>query len=349
MQNIEQWMKAIEPLDQQAIRKAEHHLDQLTKPPGSLGRLEEIAIQLAGITGKTVAEIHKKAVVVMAADHGVCEEGVSAFPQEVTGQMVLNFLNGGAAVNVLARHVQADVLCVDIGVKSEIEHPQLYMKKIKAGTDNMAVGPAMSKETAMQAIQVGVEMTSKLATEGYQLIATGEMGIGNTTASSAILSVFTGVDVEQTVGRGTGIDDKRWNHKQRVVRQAIEVNKPDRKDALDVLSKVGGLEIAGLAGVIIGAAMHRIPVVIDGFISSAAALTAARLIPQTTSYMIASHRSHEQGHQAMLEAIGLKPMLDMDMRLGEGTGAVLCFSMIEASTKIMKEMATFSSAGISDK
>lgn len=337
----------IGPLHSSAIEAAGRHLDQLTKPPGSLGRLEEVARQLAGITGETVPSLGKKAVIVMAGDHGVCEEGVSAFPAEVTPQMVINFLNGGAAVNVLSRHTGADVVCVDIGVNAELDHPQLYSRKVRKGTRNMAKEAAMTEEEALQAIQVGIDLVKELVDDGYSLFATGEMGIGNTTASSALLAVLTGTDIGTAVGRGTGINDEKLLHKQAVIERAIKLNQPDADDPIDVLAKLGGLEIAGLTGAILGAALHRRPIVIDGFISSAAALIASRIAPQSVSYMIASHLSQETGHARLLEAVGLSPMLHMDMRLGEGTGAVLAFPLIEASVKVMKEMASFASAGIS--
>ncbi|MCU6796313.1 nicotinate-nucleotide--dimethylbenzimidazole phosphoribosyltransferase [Paenibacillus sp. WQ 127069] len=345
--SLETMISAIQPINLDAVQAASDHLDQLTKPPGSLGKLEEIAKQLAGITGITVPKIGKKAVIVMAADHGVCEEGISAFPSEVTQQMVLNFCSGGAAVNVLARHANADVVCVDIGVNAPLEHPLLYSRKVRFGTANMAKGPAMTEQEAHQAIQVGIQLVEELAAQGYTLFATGEMGIGNTTASSAILAVLTEEEIKHTVGRGTGIDDERLQHKQAVIARAIELNQPDKDNALDVLAKLGGLEIAGLTGVILGAALHRCPIVIDGFISSAAALVASRIAPLSVSYMIASHQSQEKGHERLLKAIGLSPMLHMDMRLGEGTGAVLAFPIIEAALKIMMEMATFASAGVS--
>ncbi|MBP1156806.1 nicotinate-nucleotide--dimethylbenzimidazole phosphoribosyltransferase [Paenibacillus sp. PvR052] len=344
---LEQMISDIAPLDKQSIEEAALHLDQLTKPPGSLGRLEEVGKQLAGIRGERMPDLGKKAVVVMAADHGVCEEGVSAYPAEVTPQMVLNFLNGGAAVNVLSRHTGADVVCVDIGVNAELSDPRLRSHKIRMGTANMTKGPAMTREEAEEAVLVGMRLAEELVGKGYGLIGTGDMGIGNTTASSAILTVLGGTDAAEAAGRGTGIDDERLLHKQAVIRRAIELNSPDAADPMDVLSKVGGLEIAGLVGVILGAAKHRCPVVIDGFISSAAALVAARLAPLSVPYMLASHLSQEQGHARLLAEIGLTPMLVMDMRLGEGTGAVLSFPLIEAAVKIMQEMATFANAGIS--
>ncbi|UJF34474.1 nicotinate-nucleotide--dimethylbenzimidazole phosphoribosyltransferase [Paenibacillus hexagrammi] len=347
MSNIEQVIQGIGPLQEEAIARAEGHLNQLTKPPGSLGKLEEIARQVAGITGETMPVFEKKAVVVMAGDHGVCEEGVSAFPAEVTPQMVMNFLAGGAAVNVLARQAGADVVCVDVGVNADLEHPQLVSKKVRKGTRNMVREAAMTREEAERAIMAGVEVVEDLVRKGYTLFATGDMGIGNTTASSSLLCALTGLEAGLAVGRGTGINDETWLHKQAVVQRALEVHDPLGEDVLDVLAKIGGLEIAGLVGVILGAAKHGCPVVIDGFISSAAALVATRLAPLSAAYLIASHLSQEQGHRRLLEAIGLEAMLHMDMRLGEGTGAVLCFNLIDAAGKIMREMATFESAGVS--
>ncbi|MEW9699695.1 nicotinate-nucleotide--dimethylbenzimidazole phosphoribosyltransferase [Paenibacillus sp. SI8] len=347
MNHLDHIVESIKPLHQEFVNLANQHLDQLTKPPGSLGKLEDIARQVAGITGEVMPVFEKKAVIVMAGDHGVCEEGVSAFPAEVTPQMVMNFLSGGAAVNVLARHAGADVVCVDIGVNADLEHQALLSRKVRKGTRNMAREAAMTREEALQAILAGADVVDAYVAKGYSLFATGDMGIGNTTASAAILCALTGLETGSAVGRGTGIDDARWLHKQAVVKQALAINEPNAEDALDVLAKVGGLEIAGLVGVILGAAKNRCPVVIDGFISSAAALVASRLAPLSASYMLASHLSHEQGHAKLLDAVGLGAMLQMDMRLGEGTGAVLCFNLIDAAGKIMKEMATFDSAGVS--
>lgn len=347
LRKLEEIVAGIRPLEQNVVEAAAAHLDSLTKPPGSLGKLEAIAKQVAGITGEVMPDLGKKAVIVMAGDHGVCEEGVSAFPAEVTPQMVLNFLNGGAAVNVLARQAGAEVVCVDIGVNADLDHPGLVSRKVRKGTCNMAKGPAMSMEECVQAIEAGISVVGELYEQGYRLFATGEMGIGNTTPSAAMLTVFAGVELTKSVGRGTGIDDARLQHKIDVIHRSIEVNQPNPSDALDVLAKVGGLEIAGLVGVILGAAYYRCPVVVDGFISSAAALAATRIAPLSAGYMLASHQSHEQGHGAMLDAVGLKPMLALDMRLGEGTGAVLAFHFVEAAGRIMKEMATFASAGVS--
>jgi nicotinate-nucleotide--dimethylbenzimidazole phosphoribosyltransferase len=343
---MEQTLNQINPLDQIAMNKAQQRLDNLTKPFGALGVLEEIAKQLAGITGNALPKITNKAVVVMAGDHGVVEEGVSACPKEVTYQMVENFINGGAGINVLARHENVRVVVVDIGVEVDIDNPKVISKKVKRGTDNMAKGPAMSRAEAVKAIEVGIEVATELINQGVNLLATGEMGIGNTTPSSAILAAFGGFAPEEVTGRGTGISDETLNRKIKVIAKALELNKPNQKDALDVLAKVGGLEIAGLVGVIIGAAANRVPVVIDGFISSAAALVASRLKPEILSYIIASHASMEAGHKLMLEVLGLKPALHLEMRLGEGTGAVLGMGVVEAASKIINEMATFAEAGV---
>ncbi|CAN7698581.1 nicotinate-nucleotide--dimethylbenzimidazole phosphoribosyltransferase [Paenibacillus sp. LjRoot153] len=364
MNNLHNLINAIEPIHHEVALQANDHLNQLTKPQGSLGKLEDIARQVAGITGEVMPTFEKKAVIVMAGDHGVCEEGISAFPAAVTPQMVLNFLYGGAAVNVLARHAGADVVCVDMGVNADLEHPSLVSRKVRKGTRNMAKEAALTLEETIEAILAGSEIVDDLVAKGYRLFATGEMGIGNTTASAAILCALTGLDAGLAVGRGTGIDDATWLHKQSVVNKALDVNglrvrgtgaeaSADASAglsgeyALEVLSKVGGLEIAGLVGVILGAAKHRCPVVVDGFISSTAALVASRLAPLSASYMLASHLSQEQGHTKLLESVGLAAMLQMDMRLGEGTGAVLVFNLIDAAGKIMKEMATFESAGVS--
>ena len=340
-------LEAIATLDEEAAERARKHSDQLTKPPGSLGKLEDIAAQLAGMTGELWPDLSKRAVIVMAGDHGVCEEGVSAFPAAVTPQMVLNFLNGGAAVNVLARQAGADVVCVDVGVAAELDHPDLVSRKVVYGTRNMAKEPAMTREEAVAAINVGISVLEEQYARGVRMFATGEMGIGNTTASAAIVSVLAGLAPEASVGRGTGIDEETRQHKIMVVQRAINVNSPNPKDPIDVLAKVGGAEIAGLVGVIIGAAARRCPVVIDGYISSAAALVAAKLSPKAASYMIASHLSCEQGHRKLMDMLGLPPILHLDMRLGEGTGAVLAVHLVDASLRLMREMATFDSAGVS--
>lgn len=344
---LKETIRRIRPIDAEAVRLARSHSDSLTKPPGSLGKLEDAAAKLAGITGGLWPDLSKRAVIVMAGDHGVCEEGVSAFPQAVTPQMVLNFLNGGAAVNVLARQAGAEVVCVDIGVAAELSHERLISRKAVWGTRNMAKEPAMTREEAVAAVLTGIEVAQEQLQRGVRIFAIGEMGIGNTTASAAIVSVLAGLPVSDTVGRGTGIDDKALSHKINVVKRAIELNKPDPGDPIDVLAKVGGAEIAGLAGVILGAASNRCPVVIDGYISSAAALIAMKLCEHAQEYMLASHLSQERGHALLLQKLGLTPLLQLDMRLGEGTGAVLAFHLLDASLRLMQEMATFDSAGVS--
>ena len=341
----------IPPIDKLAAQQARARQNSLTKPPGSLGRLEEISIQLAGMKSDPLPNVDRKAVIIMAADHGVALEGVSAFPAEVTPQMVMNFLSGGAAINVLARQAGASVTIVDIGVAADFDPALtgLWHRKVARGTSNMAKGPAMTRADAEKALACGMDVLADVAKEGLDLIATGEMGIGNTTPSSAIISVLTGLPVVKVTGRGTGLDDAGINRKIRVIENAIAVNRPDPKNALDVLSKVGGLEIAGLAGVMIAAASRRIPVVVDGFISSAAAMIAVGLVPDVRNYLLSGHQSVEIGHQAMLRHLGLTPLIDLDLRLGEGTGAVLAFHLVEAASRILREMATFAEAGVSDK
>lgn len=346
MQRLETVLSKILPLNQSVMEQVQVRLDNLTKPQGSLGILEHIVKQLAGITSNPFPVIEGKAVLVMAGDHGVVEEGVSAFPQEVTPQMVYNFLSGGAGINVLARHAGAKVVCVDVGVAIDMSHPDLVCKKVAKGTANMAKGPAMSREQAISALLAGVEVAEEQIRSGVNLLATGDMGIGNTTPSSAIVAVFTGKPLEQVVGRGTGISDPSLANKVRVIQEALEINQPRKEDALDVLSKVGGLEIAALAGAILGAAANRTPIVVDGFISTAAALIAVGLAPEAINYIIPSHGSQEPGHVYALAHLGLAPMLKLDFRLGEGTGAVLAFNLVEASTKILREMATFAEAGV---
>ncbi len=337
-------------LDQQAMEQARAHQQQLTKPAGSLGRLEDLAIQLAGIQGTALPTIEQKAVVVMAADHGVTAEGVSAFPFEVTQQMVLNFLHQGAAINVLARLANARVIVVDMGVAGDLPpHPELISRKITPGTANIAKGPAMTRAHALGAIQAGIEIGDALIEQGVRLIATGEMGIGNTTSSSALTAVLIGTPVARITGRGTGLNDQQLQHKISVIEQAIAMKKPDRNDPLDVLRKVGGLEIAGLVGVIIAAATRRVPVLIDGFISSAAALVAVALKPELKAFLVGSHSSVEPGHQTILQHLEIMPLLNLQLRLGEGSGAALAMPILEAATRIQGEMTTFEQAAVSQK
>lgn len=340
----------IQLLDPQLLAKAQARLDCLTKPQGSLGRLEEVAARYVMITGELKPTIPRGVVFTFAADHGVTKEGVSAYPREVTPQMVLNFLRGGAGVNVLARHAGVDVKVVDIGVDYDFGPvPGLIAKKVMAGTQNLFREPAMTRVQAEQAVQVGIELATEAAHEGIGLIGTGEMGIGNTTPSAAITAVMTGCPVAEVTGRGTGVDEAGHARKVSVIQQALDLHRPDRRDALDVLAKVGGLEIAGLTGLILGAAAARVPVVLDGFIAGAAALIAVGLQPRCRDYLIASHRSVERGHQAILDHLALKPLLDLELRLGEGTGACLGMSLVCAALKVYTEMATFGEAGVSEK
>lgn len=338
------------PLDQAAMQAARSRQSILTKPAGSLGRLEALSIQVAGITARALPHIRDKVVLVMAGDHGVVAEGVSLYPAEVTPQMVLNFLNGGAAINVLAQHAGARVVVVDMGVAADLPpHPHLVVKKVARGTANIARGPAMTRAQALQAIESGAAVVSDEIGNGLDLLVTGDMGIGNTTPSAAIAAALTGFPVSTIAGRGTGLDDIRLAHKIAVIERSLQVNCPHGEDGLDVLAKVGGFEIGGLAGAILAAASARIPVVIDGFISTAAAMIAAQLCPPVKQVLIAGHRSQELGHQLMLEWLGLTPVLDLDLRLGEGTGGVLAASLVEASCKILSEMASFGEAGVSQK
>jgi nicotinate-nucleotide--dimethylbenzimidazole phosphoribosyltransferase len=342
-------LPAIPPIEREAEALARARQATLTKPPGSLGRLEALSIQIAGITGQPRPSVARKAVIIMAGDHGVTAEGVSAYPAAVTPQMVLNFARGGAAISVLARQAGARVTVVDVGVASEIPQPAgVLRRKVAAGTANMARGPAMSAAQAEAAVQVGLEVVAEEIERGLDLVATGDMGIGNTTASAAILAAIAGRPPGKVTGRGTGVDDDGLQRKVAVIERALRLNAPKADDALDVLSKVGGLEIGGLAGVMIGAAARRVPIVIDGFISGAAAMIAVGLCPGVQPYLIAAHQSVEIGHRVMLDHLGLEPLLELDLRLGEGTGAVLAFHLVEAAVRLLDEMATFTEAGVSE-
>ena len=343
-------VKNISVPDRALIEKTQERLDNLTKPLGSLGRLEDLAKMIVGITGKEKPVLANKVIFTLAGDHGVTAEGVSAYPKEVTAQMVYNFLRGGAGINVLARHVGARVVVADMGVAEDIKPSAgLLIKKINYGTKNMLNGPAMTRDEAIKAVEAGIEIFEDEFRNGVDLAGTGDMGIGNTTASSAITAVFTKKSVEEITGRGTGIGDDALKAKIKVIKRAIAINKPDPRDAIDVLSKVGGFEIGGLAGIILAAASHKVPAVIDGFVSGAAALVAFHLVPRAKDYMIASHSSVEKGHKVILEHIGLDPLLDLKLRLGEGTGAALGMSLVESSVKILTQMASFKEARVSEK
>lgn len=350
MTGLQKLLSRIAPPDPGLAAQAQAHLDRLTKPLGSLGRLEELAVRLVEITGQDPPTLRRPVVFTLAADHGVVAEGVSAYPQVVTAQMVENFLAGGAAINVLARHAGADVVVADFGVAIPMpSRPGLVVKRIGPGTKNMARGPAMTAEEARAALEAGIALVEAERCQGVDLIGTGEMGIGNTTAASAITAAITRAPVETVTGRGTGLDEAAWKLKVAVVSQALDVNRPDPRDGLDVLAKVGGFEIGGLVGVILAGAARRIPVVLDGFIAGAAALVAVTLKPETRHFLLASHCSAEPGHRVVLEHLGLRPYLDLEMRLGEGTGAALAFTLIRAALRIYTEMATFKSAGVSER
>jgi nicotinate-nucleotide--dimethylbenzimidazole phosphoribosyltransferase len=347
---LEEAIESIRPLDPSWIDRAKRRLDRLTKPPGSLGRLEELAARYVAITEVERPTTPRSRVVVFAADHGVTAEGVSAYPRAVTAQMVRNFLHGGAAINVLARHVGSEVQVVDIGVAADLAPlAGLYAVKVAHGTKNFVQEPAMSRGEAIQALTTGVELARQAAHDGIGLIGTGEMGIGNTTSSAAVTAVMTGLPVEQVTGRGTGIDEGTYQRKVCVIEKALALHRPDPKDPVGVLAAVGGFELAGVAGLILGAAAHRIPVVLDGFITGAAALLAVALKKESRDYLIASHQSAEPGHRAVLASLGLRPLLDLDLRLGEGTGACLGISLVCGAIKILTQMATFEDAGVSDR
>jgi nicotinate-nucleotide--dimethylbenzimidazole phosphoribosyltransferase len=350
MDKINEAVNSIKPLDERAMTEAKNRQNNLTKPQGSLGQLESLSIQVAGIKGNPRPRITHKVIFTLAGDHGVTKEGVSAYPSEVTPQMVYNFIRGGAGINVLARLVGSRVVVADLGVASKMKkHQDLIDKKVAMGTQNMAEEPAMSREQAVRSIEAGIELVEEEVPKGIDILGTGDMGIGNTTASSAITAALTGADVTTVTGRGTGLNDDVWRRKVEVIRKALEINRPNLNDAIDVLSKVGGFEIGGIAGVILAGAKYRIPVVIDGFISGAAALIATSLSPQVKPYLIASHQSVEQGHKIILEYLDLKPLLNLDLRLGEGTGAALGIFLVEASLRILDEMATFAEVGVSVK
>lgn len=346
MELMKKVMEGIKPTDREMMAKARERVDNLTKPLGSLGALEETAVRLCGITGSMVPDVHKKTVIVMAADNGVCCEGVAAYPQQVTALMAKAMADGTAGVAVFARMLGADVRIIDVGMIEPVEYKGIINKRIRPGTANMAEGPAMTRDEAVRAIETGIEAAFDAVDLGCQLIATGEVGIGNTTSGSAVLAALEGLSPSLTTGRGAGLDDTALLGKIKVVERAIAKNKPDPADAIDVLSKVGGLDIAGMTGIYLGAAYRRVPVVIDGFISSVAALAAVRLNPLSLEYMFPSHLSAEKGGALALERLGLKPYLHLDMRLGEGSGAVLAFYILEAAASALVQMKTFEEAGI---
>jgi len=350
--NLLEIVKGIESVDQEWITRAANRTAQLVMPPRALGRLHEISERICGIRETLQPSIGRKAILIMAGDHGVVEEGVSAYPQEVTGAMVQTFIVGGAGINAIARHVAADVFVVDVGIKAEldgIDSDRLIVHKIAAGTANFTRGPAMSHEVAEKSIQFGFREASRLIQDGVEILGTGDMGIGNTTSSAAIGAVICGADLEEMVGRGTGVDTEGLARKRDVVARGIAVNKPDSADGLDVLAKVGGFEIGAIAGCVLSGAFHRRPIVIDGFISTAGALIARTLCPRVTDYLFAGHCSEEPGHRVMLKYLKLDPILDLGMRLGEGTGGALAMSVIQCAVNVFNEVMTFEEAGVADK
>jgi nicotinate-nucleotide--dimethylbenzimidazole phosphoribosyltransferase len=353
---LEETINRIGPLDESAMKAARRHQDALAIPRGSLGRLHEFSVRLAGITGNFRPEVTDTAVVTMAGDHGVTRQGVSLFPQEVTREMVANFVKGGAAINVLARHIGARLTVVDMGVAGPLPpmpasndgSSRLLRRRIADGTADISLGPAMSRDQAVESLEAGIRVFQEEQARGLHAVGTGDMGIGNTTPSSAIAAAVLKRDPVDLVNRGTGIDDEALQHKVRVVARSLVVNRPDPADPTDVLAKVGGFEIGGIAGLILAACAHRVPVVVDGFISTAAALLAARFHPEVRNYLFAGHRSAVLGHTLMLEDLGLRPMVDLDMRLGEGTGAAFGLSMLVAASRVSREMLTFEEAEVSD-
>ncbi len=343
-------VQGIRPVSQEWRSKAKDHIDNLTMPRGSLGEVLVVAERLAAIKETLKPSVRNKAIVTMAGDHGVVEEGVSAYPQEVTPQMVANFVAGGAAINVLASTVGARVIVVDMGVASDLSElarqGKILSCKVGYGTKNMCRGPAMTRDEAVQALEAGISVAVRLIEDGVEILGTGDMGIGNTTPSTAILAALSGMPVGEITGRGTGVDDAGLAKKVQAIKKALEVNRPDPKDGLDVLAKVGGFEIGGIAGLILGAAYCRVPVVVDGLISTAGALIAHALAPYAVDYMFAAHVSREPGHRHMLRRLGLRPILDLDLRLGEGTGAALAMPVIEGAARVIGEMATFEQAAV---
>ena len=350
MPTLSRLRDAIVPPAAETGAAAQRHLDQLTKPPGSLGRLEELARRLVEVRGGGAPAVERPVIFTFAGDHGVVAEGVSAYPPVVTAQMVENFLRGGAAVNVLARQAGARVVVADLGVATPLPaRAGLVSRRVAPGTGNIARGPAMTREQALAAIEAGAALAEAAIEDGADLLGLGEMGIGNTTAASAVTAAITRAPVEAVTGRGTGIDDAAWSRKVDAVRRALEVNRPDPADGVDVLARVGGFEIGGLAGVALAGAARRVPVVLDGFVATAGALIAAAVAPDARHYFFASHRSVEPGHAAALAHLGLEPHLDLGMRLGEGTGAALFIHLARAAALIYTEMATFKSAGVDER
>jgi len=337
-------------LDEEAFNAAKDRLLNQAKPPGSLGLMEDISARLAAIKGTINVKLTNKRIVTCAGDHGVTQEGVSLFPAEVTPQMVLNFANGGASVNVIGNHAGAIVKAADLGVNYDFEQDlPIFHKKIRHGTANFTKEPAMTREQAIQSIEAGIEIVTELQTEApVDILGTGDMGIGNTTPSSAIIAAFSGIPVEKLTGRGTGIDDAALINKIAVIQKGLDLHQPNPSDPIDILSKVGGLEIGGLAGLVLGAAAQGIPVVCDGLISTAGALIACELAPAARQYLFASHKSVEIGHKYMHDRLGLTPLIDLKFRLGEGTGAAVCMELLDLSTRILADIKTFEEVGVTN-
>lgn len=343
---MEKVLEEIGKLDEKLMSKAQLRLDSLTKPLGSLGKLEEVVRRIVGITGEMFPKVDNKTIIIMCADNGVVEEGVSSCPKSVTSSVTQNFTKGITAVNVLSRCSKANIAVVDIGVDDDISCEGVINRKIRKGTWNIAKGPAMERHEVVKAIETGIEIVRDLSEKGVNLLGTGEMGVGNTTTSSAVSSVLTGIDIEVMVGKGAGLSDEGLINKIKVIRDAIEINKPDPKDPIEVLAKVGGFDIAGLVGCFIGAARYRKPILIDGFIAATAALCAVAIKPETRDFMFPSHGSAEPGSKKILDALGMEPFLNLDMRVGEGTGAAIAFQLIDCAFAAYTQMGTFADAKI---
>ena len=346
---LERYIAGITGTDRAAADAAKKRLDSLAKPPGSLGRLEDIAAQLAGITGQICNTLDKRCVIIMCSDNGVVEEGVASAPQSVTYAQAINFTRGITGVAVLAKCFNSDLMVVDVGIDADVEFPCVINRKIRKSTSNLAKEPAMSRDEALSAILTGIGMAGEACRKGYRMIGVGEMGIGNTTTSSAVLCALTGIDPDLAVGKGAGLTDEGFEKKKRIIRDAIVKHRPDPEDPIDVVSKVGGFDIAAMAGVYLGAAYYRLPVVIDGFISAVAALVAARMAGLSVGYMIPSHASCEPGYAYTVRELGLEPVLDLGMRLGEGSGCPIMFMIVDAACAVIRDMATFAEAGIGDE
>lgn len=348
MKKLDRIIDGIVPADNTAKEKAKARVDSLIKPIGSLGRLEGLAVQLAGITGRANNSFEKKCTVVMSADNGIVEEGVASSPQEITALQTVNMLKGLTGISVFSKAAGSDIKVVDIGIKSDLDYPGLLSRKIKHGTDNMAKGPAMTREEAIASIEVGIELVEELVSEGYTLFGTGEMGIGNTSTSSAVTMVLAGCG-EEAIGKGAGLDDNAHAKKKEIIAGAISLNHPDPSDPIDVLSKVGGLDIGGLAGCFLGAAYHRVPIFVDGVISAVSALIACRLNPNVKDYILPSHISMEPAYRIIMKELELRPFLDMDMRLGEGSGCPMGFQVVDMACAMVNNMATFEEIALSDE